>query len=734
MQNQENFLTKPANFSQKKSEKIMDILHINTVAAALKLQTQQVKAVAGLFADGATIPFIARYRKEMTGSLDEVAIREIEIRLEKLAGMEKRRQAIIESLTEQKLLTAELKQKLAAANTSTELEDLYLPYRPKRRTRATVARECGLQPLANILFKQHELEPELKAQAFINPTQEIHTRADALAGARDIIVEKINEDINARTRLRRLFINNGEIKAIVVKGKESEGIKFRDYFDWQEKSARVAGHRLLALLRGEREKILRISIRPPLEKAQEILKKRFLKGNSPSSAEVATALVDAYKRLLAPALENELRQTLKDKAEAEAISVFAANLKELLLAPPLGAKKVLALDPGFRSGAKFAVLSAAGELQEHGVIYPTTSDKAKSEAAKTVKDICHRYAIEAIAIGNGTAGRETETFVRKLDLPATITIAMVNEAGASVYSASEIARAEFPNHDITVRGAVSIGRRLQDPLSELIKIDAKAIGVGQYQHDVDQKQLQQRLDDVVVSCVNRVGVEVNQASLQLLTYVAGLNPTSARNIIKYRTENGPFRNRKELLKVPRLGPKAFEQAAGFLRIKESSNPLDASAVHPENYELVARMAADCGVSIKELITDANARQEIILDNYISTKVGRPTLEDIIAELNRPGRDPRSEFIEFHFQEGINDISDLSIGMSLPGLITNITKFGAFVDIGVHQDGLVHISQLADRFVRDPSEVVKLGQPVTVTVMEVDQNRRRIALSMKNSQS
>ena len=712
----------------------MDILHIKTVAAELKLQTQQVNAVARLFADGATLPFIARYRKEVTGSLDEVAIKKIEIRLEKLANLERRRIAISASLIEQRLLSAELKQKLDAVISLAELEDLYLPFRPKRRTRATVARERGLQPLADLLLKQQELNPEVKAQQFVNPTKEICTRADALAGARDIIAEKINEDINTRTRLRQLFISDGEIKAVVIKCKESKGIKFSDYFDWQEKSAKIAGHRLLALLRGEREKVLRISMRPPLEKALEILKRRFLKGNNVSTAEVETALEDAYKRLLAPALENELRQTLKERAEAEAIAVFAANLKELLLAPPLGAKRVLALDPGFRTGAKFAVLSAAGELREHGVIYPTTSNKAKLEAAAVVKDLCKRHTIEAIAIGNGTAGRETESFIRELDLPETITIAMVNEAGASVYSASEIARAEFPNHDITVRGAVSIGRRLQDPLSELIKIDAKAIGVGQYQHDVDQKHLQQRLDDVVISCVNMVGVDVNRASLQLLSYVAGLNLTIARNIIKYRTENGPFRTRKELLKVPRLGPKAFEQAAGFLRIKESSNPLDASAVHPENYKLVANMAADCGVSIKELITNENARQKIILENYLSANVGRPTLEDIIAELNRPGRDPRSEFIEFHFQDGINEISNLSIGMRLPGLITNITKFGAFVDIGVHQDGLVHISQLADRFVRDPSEVVKLGQPVTVTVMDIDQNRNRIALSMKSSQT
>jgi len=699
MQNQGNVPNKTCQFRPEKKRKNMDILHFKTVAADLKLQTQQVKAVARLFADGATVPFIARYRKEATGLLDEVAIRKIEIRLEKLAGLKKRHLAISESLKKQKLLTTALKQKLDTARSLTELEDIYLPYRPKRRTRATVARERGLQPLADILLRQQEPKPEIKAQAFVNPAKEINSLADALAGARDIIAEKINEDINARTRLRHLFIFDGEIKAVVVKGKESEGVKFRDYFDWQEKSAKVAGHRLLAILRGEREKVLRISMRPPHEKALEILKKRFLRGDNPSSTEVETALTDAYKRLLAPALENELRQTLRERAEAEAIAVFATNLKELLLAPPLGAKRVLALDPGFRTGSKFAVLSAVGELQEYGVIYPTTSDKAKSEAAKTVQGQCRQYEIEAIAIGNGTAGRETESFVRELDLPPTITIAMVNEAGASVYSASEIARAEFPNHDITVRGAVSIGRRLQDPLSELIKIDAKAIGVGQYQHD---------LDDVVVNCVNRVGVEVNRASLQLLSYVAGLNPTIARNIIKYRIENGPFQSRKELLKVPRLGPKAFEQAAGFLRIKESSNPLDASAVHPENYDLVAKMAADCGISVKELITDPNTRQKINIENYITKMTGRPTLEDIVAELNRPGRDPRSEFIEFHFQDGINEISNLSIGMCLPGLITNITKFGAFVDIGVHQDGLVHISQLADRFIRDPGEVVKLG--------------------------
>ncbi len=712
----------------------MEILHIKTVAGELKLQTRQVNAVAELFADGATVPFIARYRKEATGSLDEVAIKEIEIRLEKLANLEKRRRAIIESLIEQKLLTEDLKQKFSAASSLTELEDLYLPYRPKRRTRATVAKERGLLPLAEIIFKQLELYPEKKARAFINPKKEIHNVTDALAGARDIIAEKISEDLNIRTRLRRLFLHDGEIKSTLIKGKEQEGSKFRDYFDWQEKSAKVAGHRLLAMLRGEREKFLRLSIRPPLEKALAILNKRFLRGDNSSSREVGIALTDAYKRLLTPTLENELRHLLQERAETEAIAVFAANLKELLLAPPLGAKRVLALDPGFRTGAKFAVLSDSGELREHGVIYPTTSANAKLEAAAVVRDICRRYNIEAIAIGNGTAGRETESFIRELNLSRDMTIAMVNESGASVYSASEIARTEFPNQDITIRGAVSIGRRLQDPLSELIKIDAKAIGVGQYQHDVDQKLLQQRLDDVVISCVNLVGVEVNRASPQLLAYVAGLNSTIASNIIKYRATNGPFRTRKELLKVPRLGPKAFEQAAGFLRIKESADPLDASAVHPENYDLVKKMAADCGVSVKELIVDEKLRRKINIENYISATVGRPTLTDIVAELNRPGRDPRSKFIEFHFQDGVNQISDLVIGMRLPGLITNITKFGAFVDIGVHQDGLIHISQLANRFVSNPGEIVKLGQPVTVTILEVDQNRSRIALSMKSQQT
>ncbi|MEA1922946.1 MAG: Tex family protein [Pseudomonadota bacterium] len=708
----------------------MNNSHFKTIATELKINQPQVKAVAELFADGATVPFIARYRKEMTGSLDELFIAKIQIRLEELANLEKRRQAINTSLTELKLLSPELEKKLLAATSLTELEDIYLPYRPKRKTRALVARQRGLQPLAEILLKQQETNPEAAARPFINPDKEVKDTDDALAGARDILAEKINEDLGARTSLRRIFKHEGEIRAVVIKGKESEGAKFRDYFDWQEKSAKIAGHRLLALLRGEKAKILRVNIRPPAEKALALLKQRFIQQNNRSAAQVELALSDAYKRLLAPALETEIRQKLKEQAEGEAIEVFATNLKQLLLAPPLGQKRVLALDPGFRSGAKLVCLDAMGQLLQHGVIYPTMSKKQSEEAAKVVRDLCRRFKIEAIAIGNGTAGRETESFIKELKLPETITVAMVNEAGASVYSASEIARQEFPDLDLTVRGAISIGRRLQDPLSELVKIDAKAIGVGQYQHDLDQNRLQNRLDEVVGSCVNSVGVEVNNASAQLLAYVAGLNRTLAQNIVNYRSENGSFRSRREILKVPRLGPKGFEQAAGFLRIQNGSNPLDAGAVHPENYDLVKKMAQDCGGSLKDLLQNEELRKKIVIENYISSNVGRPTLDDIMAELARPGRDPRQEFVQFSFQEGVNKLEDLNQGMRLPGLVTNTTKFGVFVDIGIHQDGLVHISQLADRFVRDPGEIVKLGQAVTVTVLSIDQERRRIALSMR----
>ena len=708
----------------------MNISHIDIIATELKIKQPQVKAVAELFKGGATVPFIARYRKEASGLLDEVVITKIQNRLEQLANLEKRCLAITASLTELNLLNAELEKKLLNASSLTELEDIYLPYRPKRKTRAATARERGLQPLAEILLRQPEIDPIDAARPFINSDKEITSSDTALTGARDIIAEKINEDLGARTSLRQLFNREGEIKAFVIKGKKEEGAKFSDYFDWQEKCKKIAGHRLLALFRGEKAKILRIQIRPPAEKALTLLKQRFIRKSNLCTQQVEIALEDAYKRLLAPALENEARNILREQAESEAIEVFAVNLKQLLLAPPLGQKRIMALDPGFRSGAKLVCLDGPGQLLEHCVIYPTTSPKQGEEAAKKVRELCQRFKIEAIAIGNGTAGRETESFIRALKLSATITIAMVNEAGASIYSASEIARQEFPDLDLTVRGAISIGRRLQDPLSELVKIDAKAIGVGQYQHDLDQNLLQNRLDEVVSSCVNSVGVEINSASPALLAYVAGLNKTLAYNIVKYRAENGPFCSRRELLKVPRLGPKAFEQAAGFLRIQNGSNPLDASAVHPENYSLVEKMARDCGGTLKELLENEKLRQEIVIEKYISNKVGRPTLNDIMAELARPGRDPRQEFEPFSFQEGVNKVEDLKEGMRLNGLVTNITKFGAFVDIGVHQDGLVHISQLADRYIRDPAEVVKLGQAVSVSVLNIDQERQRIALSMK----
>ncbi|MBN2810049.1 MAG: RNA-binding transcriptional accessory protein [Deltaproteobacteria bacterium] len=702
------------------------------ISTELKIKPEQVMAVADLFADGATIPFIARYRKEATGLLDEVVISQIQTRLEQLANQEKRRQTITTTLTDLKLLSPELEKKLAAAASLVELEDLYLPYRPKRKTRALQARERGLLPLAELLFSQPETNPETAARAFINPEKGITSLTEALAGARDIIAEKINEDLDTRTVLRRLFTRESEITALVIKGKEEEGGNFRDYFDWREKSTKIAGHRLLALFRGEKAGILRLSLRPPTDKALALIRQQFIRQNNLCAQEVELALNDAYKRLLAPALENESRQVLREAAEGEAIAVFADNLRQLLLAPPLGEKRVMALDPGFRSGAKLVCLDASGQLLEHTVIYPATSSRQSEAAAEIVTKLCRRHKIEAIAIGNGTAGRETESFIRSLDLPENIIISMVNEAGASIYSASEIARQEFPDLDLTVRGAISIGRRLQDPLSELVKIEAKAIGVGQYQHDLEQTRLQRRLDEVVSSCVNRVGVEVNSASAELLTYVAGLNATIARNIVSYRNENGPFHSRRELLKVPRLGPKAFEQAAGFLRMQNADNPLDASAVHPENYLLVKQMAEDYGLSLKQLMQNEKLRQEIVIENYLSAKVGRPTLDDIMAELARPGRDPRREFTQFCFQKGINKIEDLAAGMRLPGLVTNITKFGAFVDIGVHQDGLVHISQMADRFVRDPGEVVKLGQAVSVTVLNIDQERRRIALSLRTT--
>lgn len=703
--------------------------HAQIIANELHIRTEQVDTVAALLDDGATVPFLSRYRKEATGALDEVQIAAIRDRRSELADLDKRRSAILASLGERDLLNDALQQAVNAAPDLAALEDVYLPFRPKRRTRAQIARERGLEPLAKIFYGQDA--QTAAPEAFVDPDQEVTTVEDALSGARDIIAEWISEDGAVRSRLRTFFHRKAVIKAAVVKNQEESGSKFRDYFDWQEPVGKAAGHRLLAMLRGENEKVLSLSIRPPETEALELLRRFLVRSQSFAGQQVALAAEDSYKRLLAPSLENELRGELKKQADQEAILVFSENLRELLLAAPLGQKRTLALDPGFRTGAKLVCLGKQGELLHFTTIYPTLSRKQQEEAAQTVVELCKRYAIEAIAIGNGTASRETEAFVRALELPAEVIVAMVDESGASIYSASEVARAEFPDHDLTVRGAVSIGRRLQDPLAELIKLDPKAIGVGQYQHDVNQKALKQSLDDAVVSCVNKVGVEVNSASKELLTFVSGLGETLAANILAYRSEHGPFVERRQLLKVPRLGKKAFEQCAGFLRIHDGANPLDRSGVHPERYGIVQQMAKDCGCAVPALMHNETLRQQIELDRYVDEQVGLPTLHDIMAELGKPGRDPRQAFAAFAFAKGVEKVEDLEEGMRLPGIVTNVTKFGAFVDIGVHQDGLVHISQLADRYVKDPAEVVKVRQQVQVRVLEVDAKRGRIALSLRD---
>ena len=704
--------------------------HIASIARELEIQNKQVAATVALLDEDATVPFIARYRKEATGSLDEVAITAIRDRLAQLRELDKRREAIIKSLTERDLLTDELQEKIEAAATMAVLEDIYLPFRPKRRTRATIARERGLEPLADLLFAQENINPEEEAEAFIDPEKEVATADDALSGARDIIAEWINEDSDARSRMRDLYAREATISSRVLKGKETEGAKFSDYFDWEEPLRTAPSHRVLAMRRGEAEGILRMEVVPEEDRALAILEDIFVIGANQASRQVQMALEDGYKRLLAPAMETEQRAESRQRADAEAITVFAANLRELLMTSPLGGKRVLAIDPGFRTGCKVVCLDRQGKLEHSTVIQPHASENERRDAAVNIKGLCERFKINVIAIGNGTAGRETETFVREIGLPDHVQVEMVNEAGASVYSASEVAREEFPDHDLTVRGAVSIGRRLMDPLAELVKIDPKSIGVGQYQHDVDQGELRVGLDDTVVSCVNAVGVEVNTASKQLLTYVSGLGPNLAKNIVTYRDDNGPFKSRKALSKVSRLGPKAFEQAAGFLRISNAKNPLDASAVHPESYPIVEAMADDLGCTVEDLMKSEDLRHKIKLDNYVSDRVGLPTLYDIMDELAKPGRDPRAEFESFSFDDAVRTMDDLEVGMTLPGIVTNVTNFGAFVDIGVHQDGLVHISELADRFVKDPAEIVKVQQKVTVTVLDVDLDRKRISLSMR----
>ena len=704
--------------------------HIARIAAELSLAPGRVRAVAGLLEEGGTVPFIARYRKEATGSLDEVAITGIRDRLEQLAELDKRREAILKSLEERQLLTDELKEKVNAAETMAALEDVYLPFRPKRRTRATVAKEKGLEPLAAILFAQDAAtDPAAEAAAFVDAEKGVETVDDALAGARDIIAEWVNENQEARARIRDLFAAKGVFKSKVIADREAEGAKFRDYFAWEEPVASAPSHRVLAMRRGENEKILSLGISPPEEEALKLLEEQFVTGQGPASGQVREAVHDGYRRLLCWSMETEIRLETKKRADEAAIRVFADNLRQLLLAPPLGQKNVLAIDPGFRTGCKVVCLDRQGKLLHNDTIFPHFSEEGKAKAAETIRGLAGTFSIEAVAVGNGTAGRETEAFVRGLGL-AGIPVILVNESGASVYSASNVARDEFPDHDVTVRGAVSIGRRLVDPLAELVKIDPKAIGVGQYQHDVDQGALKRSLDDVVSSCVNAVGVEVNTASPQLLTYVSGLGPQLAANIVAYRNEHGPFEAREGLRKVPRLGPKAFEQAAGFLRIRGGKNPLDASAVHPESYAVVEAMARDLDCSVADLVKDEAKRKVIDIAKYVSDKVGIPTLKDIVAELARPGRDPRETFEPVTFAEGIEKPEDLRPGMKLPGVVTNVTAFGAFVDVGVHQDGLVHVSQLADRYVSDPNQVVKVAQRVEVTVLDVDLERKRISLSMK----
>jgi len=705
--------------------------HIEIIAEELKLKSSQVAATIKLLDEGGTVPFISRYRKEMTGSLDEVAITQIRDRVTQLRELDKRREAILKSIDEQGKLSDELKDKINAADTMAQLEDLYLPYKPKRRTKATIAREKGLEPLAEKIFTQEVFDLSAEAAKYIDEEKEVSDEEQALQGARDIIAEWINEDQEARAEMRDLFMNKATFQSKVIGGKEEEGQKYKDYFEWEEPVKTAPSHRVLAMRRGEKEMILMLNIAPPEEEALQLLIKKFVKGNNPATEQVEIAAKDSYKRLLKPSIETDIRLATKKKADEDAIGVFSENLRELLMASPLGEKNTLALDPGFRTGCKLVVLNRQGRLLENTTIYPNAPQKKTAESEAIILALCQKHDVEAIAIGNGTASRETETFVRNIPhLPKSIQVVMVNESGASVYSASEVARDEFPDYDVTVRGAVSIGRRLMDPLAELVKIDAKSIGVGQYQHDVDQSALKSSLDDTVVSCVNNVGVEVNTASKQLLTYVSGLGPSLAQSIVKWRDEKGPFKSREELLQIPRLGSKAFEQAAGFLRIRDGANPLDASAVHPERYETVSQMAADLGCTVQDLIKDENLRKRIDLKKYISDDIGLPTLEDIVAELSKPGRDPRQQFEAFQFMEGVHEIEDLKTGMKLPGIVTNVTNFGAFVDVGVHQDGLVHISHLADKYVENPADVIKVHQKVEVTVMDVDVSRKRIALSMK----
>jgi uncharacterized protein len=707
----------------------MNTKHIDLISNQLNLNSENVENTIELLENGATIPFISRYRKELSGSMDEVAVASVKNLLDKMVEIDKRRETIINTIEEQGKLTDELKQKLENTYVLSELEDIYLPYKPKRKTRASIAKEKGLEPLAAIIMKQTEYNVEAKARTFLN--EKVATVEDAIQGATDIIAEWVSENLKARNAMRRLFAYEAIIYSKVVKGKEPDAIKYGDYFEFHEALKRCPSHRYLAMRRGEDEELLKITIEPDEDKAIKTLEEIFIKSDNVCADIVKKAVSDSYKRLLGPSIETEFKTSTKEKADEEAIRVFAENLRQLLLSPPLGQKNVLGIDPGFRSGCKVVCLDAQGKLLHNETIYPHPPQNERGQAAAKINSLVNSYKIEAVAIGNGTASRETESFIKTVRFERDVKVFVVNESGASVYSASSVAREEFPEYDVTVRGAVSIGRRLMDPLAELVKIDPKSIGVGQYQHDVDQAKLKTSLDQVVELCVNKVGVNVNTASKQLLTYVSGLGPALAQKIVDYRSENGAFKSRKELTKVPRMGDKAFEQCAGFLRIPYAKNPLDNSAVHPESYHVVEKMAKDLKTEVDVLLKESELRAKIDIKNYVSDKIGLPTLTDILEELSKPGRDPRTTIKVFEFDPNVHKVSDLKPGMVLPGIVTNITRFGCFVDVGVHQDGLVHISQLADKYVSDPNEIVKLHQHVKVKVLEVDGGRNRIQLSMKD---
>lgn len=708
----------------------MELFH-KMISAMLGISERQIGSTLRLLQEGATIPFISRYRKEATGGLDEVQIEQIKEQHDKLSDIAKRKETILATISEQGKLTDELEKRINDSWNPTELEDIYLPYKPKRKTRAEAARQKGLEPLAMMLMMQRESNPAARAAAFVKG--DVKDVEDALKGARDIIAEQVSEDERARNAVRNQFARQGVITAKVVKGKEEEAAKYRDYFDFSEPLKRCTSHRLLAIRRAEAEGLLKVAISPDDEECLERLDRQFVRGNGESSRQVAEAAADAYKRLLKPSIETEFAAQSKEKADEEAIRVFAENLRQLLLAAPLGQKRVLAIDPGFRTGCKVVCLDAQGNLMHNENIYPHPPVNKTSEAAAKLRKMVEAYQIEAICIGNGTASRETEDFIGRQSFDRQIPVFVVSEQGASIYSASKTAREEFPEYDVTVRGAVSIGRRLMDPLAELVKIDAKSIGVGQYQHDVDQGKLKKALDQTVENCVNLVGVNLNTASSHLLTYVSGLGPQLALNIVNYRAENGAFGSRKELMKVPRMGAKAFEQCAGFLRISDAKNPLDRTAVHPESYHIVERMAKDLRCTVDELIASKELRGKVRVADYVTETVGLPTLEDIMQELDKPGRDPRKEIKVFEFDRNVRTIEDLREGMILPGIVGNITNFGAFVDIGIKENGLVHLSQMADRFVADPTEVVSIHQQVMVRVMNVDTERKRVQLSMKGVQ-